>query len=74
MATWEWLMGYSSNHGIEGAPDLISTFPLCRPLRPQIENHIYLQQTGLVKFCKANGITVTAYSPLGSKGIEKLLK
>ncbi|XP_062535919.1 1,5-anhydro-D-fructose reductase [Armigeres subalbatus] len=44
-----------------------------KPANLQIENHIYLQQPELVKFAKANGITVTAYSPLGSKGIEKLL-
>ncbi|XP_052868295.1 1,5-anhydro-D-fructose reductase [Anopheles cruzii] len=44
-----------------------------KPANLQIENHIYLQQKELVKFCKANDITVTAYSPLGSKGIEKLL-
>lgn len=36
--------------------------------------HLYLQQKPLVKFCKANNIIVTAYSPLGSRGIEKILK
>lgn len=36
--------------------------------------HLYLQQKSLVEFCKASDILVTAYSPLGSRGIEKLLK
>lgn len=40
----------------------------------QIEMHVYLQQKELVDFCKANKILVTAYSPLGSKGIDKLLQ
>jgi alcohol dehydrogenase (NADP+) len=35
--------------------------------------HVYLQQKELVNFCKNNKIIVTAYSPLGSKGIEKML-
>lgn len=36
--------------------------------------HLYLQQKQVVEFCKANNIIVTAYSPLGSRGIEKILK
>lgn len=39
---------------------------------PQIELHLYLQQKELVDFCYKNNILVTAYSPLGSKGIDKL--
>ncbi|KAI8130796.1 hypothetical protein FF38_12565 [Lucilia cuprina] len=45
-----------------------------RPANLQIEHHIYLQQPELVDFCKNEGITVTAYSPLGSKGIAQLNK
>ncbi|BFF92858.1 aldo-keto reductase family 1 member A1 [Drosophila madeirensis] len=40
-----------------------------RPANNQIEHHVYLQQRELVDFCKAENVAVTAYSPLGSKGI-----
>ncbi|KAL2712392.1 alcohol dehydrogenase NADP(+) [Vespula squamosa] len=39
----------------------------------QIELHLYFQQLELVEFCKSNNISVTAYSPLGSRGLVKLL-
>lgn len=45
-----------------------------KPANLQIEMHIYLQQIELVKFCKENNIIVTAYAPLGSKGISALHK
>lgn len=45
-----------------------------QPASLQIELHVYLQQTELVDFCKANNIIVTAYSPLGSKGIGDFFK
>ncbi|KAH8388450.1 hypothetical protein KR093_006569, partial [Drosophila rubida] len=43
-----------------------------RPANNQIEHHVYLQQRDLVEFCKAEGIAITAYSPLGSKGIANV--
>ncbi|CAG5107711.1 Similar to akr1a1a: Aldo-keto reductase family 1 member A1-A (Danio rerio) [Cotesia congregata] len=39
----------------------------------QIELHAYFQQNEMVNFCKKKGITVTAYSPLGTRGFVNLI-
>jgi diketogulonate reductase-like aldo/keto reductase len=36
-----------------------------KPIANQIESHLYLQQTSLVKWCEKNNIIVMAYSHLG---------
>lgn len=45
----------------------------CRiqPDNVQNENHLYLQEPELVKFCKDNGIAMTAYSCLGTRGVRE---
>lgn len=40
-----------------------------KPANLQIEVHLYHQEKSIVDYCKRNGITVTAYSPLGSPGM-----
>lgn len=44
-----------------------------KPANNQVEMHIYLQQKKLVDFCAENGVTVVAYSPLGSRGYNEFL-
>jgi len=39
----------------------------------QIELHLYFQQKEMVEFCKSKDIPITAYSPLGTRGLVKRL-
>ncbi|KAG8288108.1 1,5-anhydro-D-fructose reductase-like [Homalodisca vitripennis] len=44
------------------------------PVNNQVELHVYLQQKDLQKYCKDNGIIMTAYAPLGSSGMVAFVK
>jgi alcohol dehydrogenase (NADP+) len=45
-----------------------------QPLLNQIELHPYLQQTEMLDYCQANGVLLTAFSPLGSGDRPAALK
>ena len=54
-----------SNFGIKRLKQLIAAAEIL-PEVNQVESHPYFQQDELLDFCKANGVYLTAYSPLGS--------
>ncbi|CAH0555754.1 unnamed protein product [Brassicogethes aeneus] len=60
-----------SNFNKKQIERLLASNPKVKPANLQIENHVYLQQRELVEYCQHNGITVTAYSPLGNPGYNK---
>lgn len=59
-----------SNFNIPKIENLIRTTG-CKPEVLQVEIHPFHQQEKLVDYCNANGILLTAYSPLGSRHLIK---
>jgi len=53
------------NYGVSLLRDLLS-YARIRPTVLQVELHPYLAQEKLLRFCREEGIAVTAYSPLGA--------
>ncbi|KAJ3643659.1 hypothetical protein Zmor_026358 [Zophobas morio] len=45
-----------------------------KPANLQVEVHVYLQQRKLLEFCKKNGITVVAHTPLANPNFNKFLE
>ena len=54
-----------SNHNAQHLRDILS-YARIAPALLQVELHPHNQQPKLLRFCKANGIAVTGFSPLGS--------
>lgn len=55
-----------SNHSARNIKGIVAGASI-RPAVNQVELHPYLQQRGLLDWCRKEGVLVTAYSPLGSK-------
>lgn len=45
-----------------------------RPANLQVELHVLFQQKELCAFCAALDVTVCAYAPLGSPGLDALVR
>ncbi|XP_050287413.1 non-functional NADPH-dependent codeinone reductase 2-like isoform X1 [Quercus robur] len=58
-----------SNFSCKKLENLLS-FATIPPSVNQVEMNLIWQQNKLTEFCKANGIIVTAFSPLGAKGVS----
>ncbi|KAJ6108512.1 hypothetical protein N7523_009835 [Penicillium sp. IBT 18751x] len=56
-----------SNYSVKYLEELLPQATII-PAANQIENHPSLPQQEIVDYCKAKGIHITAYSPLGSTG------
>ncbi|WP_200978494.1 aldo/keto reductase [Echinicola sp. 20G] len=54
-----------SNFKVKKLQEVLSTAKV-KPEMNQVEMHPFLQQQGLVDFCKNEGIHLTAYAPLGA--------
>ena len=52
-----------SNYTVRHLEELLRECSI-KPAVNQVELHVYLQQPDLVKYCRDNGITLEAYSPL----------
>lgn len=62
-----------SNYNVQTLNDLLN-YARIPPVVNQVERHPYLPQDELVKFCMDNGVYVTGYGSLGSRGLESRAK
>jgi len=62
-----------SNFNVQTMNDVLN-YAKIQPVINQVERHPYLPQKELLKFCTDNNVFLTAYSSLGSRGLENRAK